>query len=40
MKTPRSGCIRLLNVDPGQEPNKLSLTSRAGLSEDRLERAA
>jgi hypothetical protein len=30
----------LLDVDPGQKPEKLGLTFRAGLSEDRLEGAA
>jgi hypothetical protein len=39
-KAQRPGYIRLLDVDPGQKPDKLGLTFRARLSEDRLERAA
>jgi hypothetical protein len=31
-KTPRSGCTQLLDVDPGQKPDKLGLTFRAGLA--------
>jgi hypothetical protein len=34
------GLSSSLDVDPGQKPDKLGLTFRAGLSEDRLEGAA